>query len=35
MNRTLAVFIAFVAAAGFGVLALGLSRPTSDELGCC
>ncbi|MCH8025752.1 MAG: hypothetical protein IH866_03050 [Chloroflexi bacterium] len=33
MNRTLAVFIAVVAAAGTSVLALGLSRPTSDELG--
>ena len=35
MNRTLTVYIAVVATAGLGVLALGLSRPTSDELGCC
>lgn len=33
MNRTLTVYIAVVATAGLGVLALGLSRPTSDELG--
>ena len=35
MNRTLTVYIAVVVAAGLSVLALGVTRPTGDELGCC